>query len=85
MESGFRKARWKDRIRQEATIGQGLVGAGGGGVVQRPVVLMARCGQVGLYLEARAEIACIWVLQVKKIIDWILWISSFLMFSMRKQ
>lgn len=59
--------------------------AWGEGDVQRPAVLMASCSQVGLYLEARAEIACIWVLWVEKIIDWILWISSFLMFSMRKQ
>lgn len=35
METGFRKARWKDRIRLEATVGQGLVGA----IVQRPVVV----------------------------------------------
>ena len=81
MESGFRKARWKDRIRQEATEDK----AWGDGAVQRPMVLMARCGQVGLYLEARVEIACIWVLWVKKITDWILWMSSFLIFSMRKQ
>lgn len=32
--------------------------AWGEGDVQRPAVLMASCSQVGLYLEARAEIAC---------------------------
>ena len=81
MVGGFRKARWKNRIRQEATEDKGW----GDGAVQRPMVLMARCGQVGLCLEARVEIACIWVLWVKKIIDWILWMSSFLMLPMRKQ